>query len=91
MELVLLWSRRKRGDSITVQELREKLGLTHTEFCDLLGIKKSAYYNKINELNDWTFTELRILLELKQKHRIKGDLTVSQNGINYKVSIKEIA
>lgn len=76
---------------ITVQELREKLRLTHTEFCDLLGIKKSAYYNKINGLNDWTFTELRILLELKQKHRIKGDLTVSQNGIIYKVSIKKIA
>lgn len=57
----------------------------------MLGIKKSAYYNKINGLNDWTFTELRILLDLKRKNRIKGELTVSRDGINYKVSIKEIA
>lgn len=80
-----------RGDQITIKELREELKLKPSEFCELIGIKKSAYYNKINGLTDWTMSELVKLLEIKQKHRIKGKLTVSLNGIEYNVSITKIA
>ena len=80
-----------RGDQITIKELREELKLKPSEFCELIGIKKSAYYNTINGLTDWTMSELVKLLEIKQKHRIKGKLTVSLNGIEYNVSITKIA
>ena len=35
-----------------------RLGITIQDLANILGITPRSCYNKLNELNDWTYTEL---------------------------------
>lgn len=85
MENGVLYKRRKRGEEIaTIKEIKHKLNLSPFEMADAIGIKKSAYYNKINGLTDWTLPEIVKLTELNN-----GKVDIEVNGNLYRITIKK--
>lgn len=62
------------------------MNLNPYEFCELLGIKKTAYYNKINGITDWTLPELIKLSQLAKKH----GLDIYYCGDLYRITVKKV-
>lgn len=54
------------------------------EFSEAIGIKKSAYYNKLNGLREWSLPEI-----VKMSKLTKDDLVIEVNGELYRITIKQ--
>lgn len=73
--------------SVTVQELRKKLGLSPHEFAIALGIKTSSLYNRLRCEIQWQLPELIKMCELMKANKVRDKLIVSCDGSQYEISI----
>ena len=75
----------KKGvDKITVREIANQLNLSLSDLADLIGIKKSSLYNKLNNENDW---KLKDLIELS---KYDDELKIQVDGEWYGICIKKM-
>ena len=77
----------KRGDDITVRQLKKFLKLPTEDFCKILGINVSSYYNKTNNKEPWKLMELIKICEMLPESEEGLDIEV--NGVNYRIIIRK--
>lgn len=42
----------------------KKQGLTKTEFCEKIGMSRSAFYKKCNGLSEFTLSEIKLIMTI---------------------------
>ena len=77
----------KRGDEITTTELRETLKISNVEFAEMIGITRQSLWNKEQGTTLWTMPELVKIAQIMDENSIKEKLTVSIDGISYRITI----
>ena len=75
----------KGGDEITVEEVRQKLGLSQPEMAELLGISMRTYCYRITDKQDWRFAELAAIAD-----NCDSELLLKSGSSFYRVSIQKV-
>lgn len=57
------------------------------EFASLLGMSRRSLYYKEDGTSPWTLDELIAITEIMKQNGLDEHLTVSQNGIQYDITI----
>lgn len=74
----------KRGDVITIEEIRDKSGLTQAQFARSLGLSLRSYHNRLEGKQDWKLHEI---IEIAEKYQSK---IVVECGNKYSIKISRV-